>query len=108
MQPAHVFCPQCGSTNQLDAYRCIGCGTRLIGDTQECIGTTTTVAAGESPANSTLITAASPTIPASSPFAGELQHGTLLGLNNRYRIDQLLGRGGFSATYLAYDTQLQR
>jgi serine/threonine protein kinase len=50
------------------------------------------------------------------PHAGNRAHvantslllGTFLGPNQRYRIDKHLGRGGFCATYLAYDTQLDR
>src|SRR3954451_10686711 len=38
----------------------------------------------------------------------QLSAGTLLGVDGHYRIERQLGRGGFCATYLAYDTQLQR
>jgi serine/threonine protein kinase len=107
VQPTRVLCPQCGSANRLDAQCCAGCGATLVAGGQERTGTIPTVAAGEPIANSTPATATSLTMAVPS-FGEELQPGTFLGPNNRYCIDQLLGRGGFSATYRAYDTQLQR
>lgn len=71
------------------------------------MGAITTTAAGVSPALEPSV--ASARLPlASLSFEGAFLPGTLLGPGNRYRIDRLLGKGGFSATYLAYDTQLER
>lgn len=42
------------------------------------------------------------------PIPAALAPGVLLGSNGRYRIEQLLGQGGFGAAYLAIDRQLER
>jgi serine/threonine protein kinase len=107
MQPTHVLCPDCGFANQLDTHCCAYCGTTPIAGDQGGMKTITTEVDRRSSANSTSVNAISPTMPAPSG-GGELQPGTFLGSKKRYHIEQLLGRGGFSATYRAYDTQLQR
>jgi serine/threonine protein kinase/Tfp pilus assembly protein PilF len=54
-------------------------------------------------------------VPLSSPSSGPppvrgigLPSGTLLGYQDRYRIDRPLGKGGFGEAYLAYDQHLGR
>jgi ATP/maltotriose-dependent transcriptional regulator MalT/tRNA A-37 threonylcarbamoyl transferase component Bud32 len=88
--PVTRTCPTCGHKARASAYFCGACGSRL-------------------PAPDTRPVPISSPSPSSPPIRGVgLPTGTLLGYQNRYRIERPLGKGGFGEAYLAADLHLGR
>jgi serine/threonine protein kinase len=86
---AEIVCPQCKATNRGTAQYCSECGTPLIRISRP------------SDSGSTAGPVGKVTDPPASLGVGRT-------LQNRYRIDQELGRGGFGAVYRAWDMNLSR
>jgi len=74
------LCPNCGETNRSSARFCSSCGEPLVGDVPESLKETTEKVG--------------------------LQSGAVL--QDRYRIEKELGRGGFGAVYRAWDSRLNK
>jgi serine/threonine-protein kinase len=77
---AEIICPQCKAANKETAHYCSECGVSLLGLSPK--------------PDETHISRPSP--------------GTGFLLQERYRIDNELGRGGFGAVYEAWDTRLDK
>lgn len=74
------LCPNCGEQNRSSARFCSSCGEPLISDVPDSLKETTEKVG--------------------------LQSGTIL--QDRYRIENELGRGGFGAVYRAWDSRLNK
>lgn len=97
-------CPACKTPCTPQDVFCPNCGYKLPAQPAAAVGPTTSLAPGS--AGSPQPAAVGPTMSLAQGSAGyhPLQAGELLA--GRYRIDLRLGKGGFGATYRAFDTSL--
>ncbi len=99
-----LLCPACKTPCTPQDVFCPNCGYKLPAQPAAAVGPTTSLAPGS--AGSPQPAAVGPTMSLAQGSAGyhPLQAGELLA--GRYRIDLRLGKGGFGATYRAFDTSL--
>ncbi|NJO83600.1 MAG: hypothetical protein HC828_12885 [Blastochloris sp.] len=105
MQQTDKKCPQCGRPARTAARFCGRCGAALT-ETQSVTDTTIPAAPGRTVSMSAPVEYAGR---ATEPLADEdWPRDTQLGAEGRYRIETILGKGGFGQAYLAWDTRLSR
>lgn len=84
---AEIRCPQCKAVNKGTAQFCAECGTPLLGGLEK---------------------RAEVQLPAVTKPVVETRPVEARILQNRYRIEESLGRGGFGSVYRAWDSNLER
>ena len=93
MQPPSSVCSNCGEATNPTALFCNHCGSSKA-----------TVVAGQNPNAGPTVALGQSTPAVLTP----LNRGDFVGSNRRYRIEKLIGAGGFGETFEATDTQLDR
>jgi serine/threonine protein kinase len=97
------FCDECGAANPEDATHCIACHHPLTRPPVVAPAPIQPVTVAPEPTLQVIAGAAGATPTISSQDSDALALGTLL--QNRYKIEREIGRGGYSIVYLAHDTR---